>query len=127
TAVAMARQAALLLLSVHGSEIPNYPVNHDFYRQALELDLHSKQQFTEVVMSAMGGISKMRFSQIKNLLRLSDEALEVADRHGLEEGLLRYVLLLPVEAHAEMVQQIVQLKLTGRQVRESCEQRDAVE
>ncbi len=127
TAIAMARQAALLLLSVHGLEIPNYPVNNDFYRQALDLDLHSKQQFTEAVMSAMGGIGKMRFSQIKNLLRLSDEALEVADRHGLEEGLLRYVLLLPVEAHAEMVQQIVQLKLTGRQVREICEQCDPVE
>ncbi len=44
TAIAMARQAALLLLSVHGYEIPDYPVDNDFYRQALELDLRGKRE-----------------------------------------------------------------------------------
>ncbi|MBK8034575.1 MAG: hypothetical protein IPK17_34745 [Chloroflexi bacterium] len=34
TAVALARQAALLLLTVHGYEIPAYAVGNDFYRQA---------------------------------------------------------------------------------------------
>jgi len=37
TAIAMARQAALLLLSVHGYEMPDYAVENDFYRQALVL------------------------------------------------------------------------------------------
>lgn len=41
TAVALARQAALLLLTVHGDEIPAYAVENDFYRQALELDLRA--------------------------------------------------------------------------------------
>ncbi|MHB8752831.1 MAG: ParB/RepB/Spo0J family partition protein [Aggregatilineales bacterium] len=123
TAIAMARQAALLLLSVHGFEIPDYPVDNGFYRQALSIDLHNKREFTETVLSAMGGIGKMRFSQLKKLLRLSDEALELADRHGLEEGVLRYVLSLPAETHVEMVQQIIQFNLTTRQVKEIVEQK----
>ena len=92
TAVALARQAALLLLTVHGYEIPAYAVSNDFYRQALELDLRSKREYTEAILSAMGGIEKAQFSRIKALLRLSDEALELADRHGIEEYRLRYVV-----------------------------------
>ena len=38
SAIAMARQAALLILTVHGHELPGYAVNNDFYRQALDLD-----------------------------------------------------------------------------------------
>ena len=37
TAIAMARQSALLVLAVNGHEIPNQAVTQDFYRQALEL------------------------------------------------------------------------------------------
>ena len=44
----MARQAALLLLTVHGYEIPIHAVNNDFYRQALELDLRGKREYTDV-------------------------------------------------------------------------------
>jgi hypothetical protein len=123
TAIALARQVALLLLTVHGYEIPNHPVTNDFYRQALELDLLNKRQYTGQILTALGGISKMRLSQLKNLLRLSDEAFELADRHGVEEGLLRHVLILPAEIHAEMLQQIIQFRLTTRQVKEVCEQR----
>jgi hypothetical protein len=57
-AIALARQAALLLLSVHGYTIPEGPVTSDFYRQALELDLRSKREFTADILSAMGGISR---------------------------------------------------------------------
>lgn len=56
TAVALARQAALLLLTVHGYEIPAYAVTNEFYRQALELDLRSKREYTDAILSAMGGI-----------------------------------------------------------------------
>lgn len=51
----MARQAALLLLTVHGYEIPAYAVNNDFYRQALELDL---RDHSSDVLTAMGGTAE---------------------------------------------------------------------
>ena len=85
TAVALARQAALLLLTVHGYEIPAYAVGNDFYRHALELDLRAKREYTDAILSAMGGIKRSQFSHIKSLLKLSDEALELADRHDIEE------------------------------------------
>lgn len=114
SAVAMARQAALLLLTVNGYEIPNYPVSNDFYRQALELRI--PREYSEAIYSAMGGMKRGYFSYYKSLLKLSDEALELADRHNLDEGVLRHVLKLPAEDHAEMIQQIIRLNLTGRQV-----------
>jgi hypothetical protein len=121
TAIAMARQAALLLLTVHGYEIPNHAVSNDFYRQALDLSLRGKREFTETILSAMGGINRARFSQYKGLLQLADDALELADRYGIDEFRLRPVLQLPVEAQAEMIQQIVQFNLSGRQISEICE------
>ena len=121
SAIAMARQAALLLLTVHGYEIPSAAVPNDFYRQALELDLRGKREYTEVVLSAMGGIKKGYFSEFKALLRLSDEALELADRHNIEQYKLRHVLALPDEYHAEIVRQIIDFNLTSKQVKELCE------
>ncbi len=121
SAVAMARQAALLLLTVHGYEIPDGAVTNDFYRQALDLDLRGKREYTEAILSAMGGMKKAYFSELKALLRLSDEALELSDRHGVEQYKLRYVLPLPVEYHAEIVRQIVDLGLSSKQVKELCE------
>jgi hypothetical protein len=121
SAIAMARQAALLLLTVHGNEIPSYAVSNDFYRQALDLDLRGKREHTEAVLSAMGGIKKTQFSLIKSLLRLSDEALELADRHSIEEYKLRYVVAVPQEYHVEIVRQIIDFNLTSKQVKELCE------
>ncbi len=120
-AVAMARQAALLLLTIHGYEIPDYPVSFDFYRQALELDMRGKREYTETILAAMGGIDKTRFRHYKSLLALSDDALELADRYGIDEYRLRPVLHLPTEVQAEMVQQIIRFNLTGRQIAEMCE------
>jgi putative transposase len=68
----------------------------------------------------MGGIDKWRFRQFKSLLQLPDEALELADRHNVDEFRLRFVLHLPQESQAEMAQQIIRFKLTGRQVQEMC-------
>jgi hypothetical protein len=121
TAVAMARQAALLLLTVHGYQIPTGAVGNDFYRQALDLDLRGKREYTEAILSAMGGITRSYFSYIKNLLRLSDEASELADRHNIEEFKLRYILNLAPEFHAEVVRQIVDFNLSSKQVKELCE------
>ncbi len=121
SAIAMARQAALLLLTIHGYEIPSQAVSNDFYRQALELDLRGKREYTEAILSAMGGIDKRRFHQYKNLLHLSDEAMELADRHDIEEKKLRYVVALSPEFHDEIVRQIIDLNLTGKQVKEICE------
>lgn len=121
TAIAMARQAALLLLTVHGYEIPAYAVGNDFYRQVLNLDLRSKREYTDAILSAMGGVNKARLSQYKALLYLSDEAMELADRHGIDERKLRHVIALAPEHHAEVVRQIIDLNLSAKQVKELCE------
>ena len=120
SAIAMARQAALLLLTVHGHQIPDIAVSNDFYRQALDLDLRGKREYTEAILTAMGGIKKAHFSEIKSLLKLSDEALELADRHTLEEKKLRYVVMLPQEFHTEIIRQIIDFNLTSKQVKELC-------
>jgi hypothetical protein len=117
----MARQAALLLLTVHGYEIPAGAVTNDFYRQALDLDLRSRREHTDNVLASMGGIGKMHFSRLKALLRLADEALELADRHNIEEKRLRHVLNVPTEYHAEIMRQIIDFNLTSREVQELCE------
>lgn len=114
SAIAMARQAALLLLTVNGYEIPNYAVTNDFYRQALELRI--PRGTAPDIYAAMGGIDKVYFSYIKKLLCLCDEAIELADRHNLDEGVLRMVTGLPPEDQVEMIQQIIQFGLSGKQV-----------
>jgi hypothetical protein len=121
TAVALARQAALLLLTVYGYEIPAYAVSNDFYRQALDLDLRARREYTDMILSAMGGIKRAQFSLIKSLLRLSDEALELADRYDIEEKKLRYVANIATEYHAEVIRQIIDFNLTSKQVKELCE------
>jgi hypothetical protein len=120
SAIALARQAALLLLTIHGYQIPDTAVPNDFYRQALELDLRGKREYTEAVLSAMGGIKRGQFSYIKGLLRLSDEALELADRHAIEEGRLRYVTNVAPEYHTEIVRQIIDFNLSSKQIKELC-------
>jgi hypothetical protein len=121
TAIALARQAALLLLTVHGYEIPSHAVGNDFYRQALDLDLRGKREYTDAILSAMGGIDKARLSRTKALLQLSDEALELADRYDIDEKKLRYVLPLAQEYHVEIVRQIIDFNLSAKQVKELCE------
>lgn len=119
--IAMARQAALLVLAVHGIVPPvDGPVSNDFYRLALEFTLRDRREHSTDILAAMGGISRAYFSRIKGLLGLSDEALELADRHNLDEGRLRYVLELPLDQHYEMVRQIVDFNLTMKQIREMC-------
>ncbi|MFW5709712.1 MAG: hypothetical protein ACOCX5_05780 [Chloroflexota bacterium] len=114
SAIAMARQAALLLLTVNGFDIPEYAVDNDFYRQALELRIPRGE--ASEIYSAMGGIDKVYFSYIKRLLCLCDEEMELADRHNLDEGVLRSVTSLSPEDQVEMIQQIIQFGLSGKQV-----------
>jgi hypothetical protein len=121
SAIAMARQTALLLLTVHGYEIPAYAVGNDFYRQALTLDLRGKREYTDTILTAMGGIEKAHFSRLKNLLRLSDEALELADRHSIEEYRLRSVVSVSSEYHAEIVRQVIDFNLNAKQIAELCQ------
>jgi len=121
-AIGMARQAALLLLAVHDIHPPMGPTSHDFYRQALDLDLRGKREFTTEILSAMGGMGRMHFSRFKALLKLSDEALELADQHNLDERVLRVILTLPGEHQPEMIQQIVERNLTAKQAEEICNQ-----
>ncbi len=114
SAIAMARQAALLLLAVNGYDIPDYAVTNDFYRQTLELRIPRGE--AEQIYAAMGGIDKVYFSYIKNLLRLSDDALELADRHNIQERRLRPLLDLDADFHFELVRQIIDFNLTAKQV-----------
>jgi hypothetical protein len=120
-AIAMMRQVALLLLTVHGYEMPSDAVGMDFYRQALNLDLRGKRDHTEAVLSALGGISKGEMAHYKALLNLCDEAVEVADRNNLEEGKLRHIINLAPNDQMEMIQQIVELNLTAKQIRDIIE------
>lgn len=121
SAIAMARQAALLLLAVHGYDMPDTAVTNDFYRQALELDLRGRREYTEAILSAMGGMNKSQFSRCKSLLSLSDEALELADRHNIDEYKLRHVVSVPPEYHTEIMRQIIDFNLTSKQVKDLCE------
>ena len=120
-AVAMARQIALLLLYVHGVNMPSGPVKMDFYRQALDLDLRGKREYTEAVYSSLGGMSKQRFHQYKSLLHLSDEAIEIADRNNIDDGRLRYIIDLNSNDQVELLQQIVSLELNIKQIKDIIE------
>ncbi|MCA9891425.1 MAG: ParB N-terminal domain-containing protein [Anaerolineae bacterium] len=114
SAIAMARQASLLLLTVNGYEIPAYAVTNDFYRQALELRI--PRGAAQEIYAAMGGVDRAYFSYLKNLLKLSDEAMELADRHNLEERRLRPLTEVDADYHHELVRQIIDFGLTGKQV-----------
>ncbi len=125
-AIAMSRQAALLIMAAHGIEPQSDgPVSNDFYRQALELDLRSKREYVPEILSAMGGINRSRFSHFKSLLTLSDEAIELADRHAVDEYKLRLVTSIQPKHQAEMVRQIIEYRLTNKQIRELLEDGDA--
>jgi ParB-like chromosome segregation protein Spo0J len=121
-AIALARQAALLVLAVHDIHPPDGPVTNDFYRQALDLNLRGKREFTSDILAAMGGMSRAYFSRIKALISLCDEAIELADRYNLDEGRLRYVVEFPLELQEEVVRQIVDFDLTRKQIQELSEQ-----
>ena len=121
SAIAMARQAALLLLYVHGYDMPDGPVPVDFYRQVLDLTLRGKREYTAEIFSAMGGINRKQFSRYKALLRLSDEAFELADRHNIDEYILRQILDIPSEDHAEIIRHVINFGLTAKQVKEMCQ------
>lgn len=121
SAIAMARQAALLILMAHGHQIPEGPVPADFYRQALDLTLRGKREYTAEILSAMGGITRKQLSRFKGLLRLCDEALEIADRNNIDEARLRYVCQLAPEDQVELIRQIIQFDLSRKQVHELIE------
>ncbi len=105
SAIAMACQTALLLLYIHGYQIPDGPVPHDFYRQVLSLTLRDKREHAVEILSSMGGIDRRQFSRFKALLQLCDEAIELSDRHLLDEGRLRYITQLQPEDQIEVIHQ----------------------
>jgi hypothetical protein len=121
-AIAMARQVALLLLAVHGYDIPLQPVSMDFYRQALDLDLRGKREHTADVLAALGGMSKQQLTcYYKSLLKLCDEATELADRYNIEEKKLRIIIHLPDDDQVEILQQAIKLNLTTKQIKDLIE------
>ena len=92
TAIAMARQAALLLLTVHGYEIPAYAVENDFYRQALDLDLRGKREYTDAILSAMGGIKQRNSATSRTCCVFQMKPLNLQIAHAIEEVQATYVV-----------------------------------
>jgi hypothetical protein len=123
-AIGMARQSALLVMAVHDIHPPQGAISHDFYRQALDLDLRSKREYTSDILTALGGIGRKRLSQYKLLLGLSDEAIELADQYSIDEKRLREVLRLTPELQAEALRQIIQHNLDANQIRRMIEESD---
>jgi ParB-like chromosome segregation protein Spo0J len=118
-AIAMARQAALLVLTTRDIHPPIGVVPLEYYRQAL--DKQVGRGSLGQVLTAMGGISNKHFRRYLNLLALPDDAIELADRHNIPERVLRHVLDLEPEHQFELVRQIVDYGLSARQVREIVE------
>jgi hypothetical protein len=107
--------------------MPVGPVGVDFYRQVLDLTLRGKREYTAAILSAMGGINRKQFSRYKALLRLSDEAFELADRHNIDEYVLRQILDMPSEDHVEIVRHVINFGLTAKQVKEMCHPTKAIQ
>jgi len=116
SALALARQAATLLLDLHGIR-PDYsgPIPNDWYRQAL--DYRVPRGEGEALRAALGGIERAQFSRIQALLRLPDPVWELADRFRLEEKRLRPVLKVPdATLQVKLVRMIVEQNLTAERV-----------
>jgi ParB-like chromosome segregation protein Spo0J len=116
SAMALARQAATLLLDLHGIR-PDYsgPIPNDWYRQALNYRVPRGEG--EALRAALGGIERAQFSRIQALLRLPDPVWEMADRFRLEEKRLRPVLKVPDETlQVKLVRMIVEQNLTAERV-----------
>lgn len=116
SAMALARQAATLLLDLHGIR-PDYsaPIPNDWYRQALNFRVPRGEG--EALRAALGGIERAQFSRIQALLRLPDPVWEMADRFRLEEKRLRPVLKVPDETlQVKLVRMIVEQNLTAERV-----------
>lgn len=119
-AIATARQIAILLLNVYGIEPPMGPVPNDWYRQALDLDLRGKREYTAEILSSMGGMHRRDFSRYKALLQLSDAAMEMADRYQMEERKLRPLVDMPPDAQTEILQQALGRNWDSRQIEAAC-------
>lgn len=115
-AMAMARQIALLLLAVHGVDAPMGPVPNEWYRQAVDLDLRAKREYTTEIMTALGGIHRRDFSRYKALLNLCDEAMELADRYQLEERKLRPLVEMPSDGQMEILRPAIEHGWDARQI-----------
>lgn len=119
-AIATARQIAILLLSIHDVEPPMGPVPNDWYRQALEVDLRGKRDYTSDILSAMGGINKVALSKYKALLNLCDDVMEIADRYNVDEFRLRPIASLPPNGQVEILRAALDGNWDGRQIEAAC-------
>jgi len=116
SAMAMARQAATLLLDLHDIRADQGgPVPNDWYRQALNYRVPRGEG--AALRAALGGVERAQFSRILGLLRLPDAVWELADRHRLEEKRLRPVLRVGDEAlQLQLVRLMVEKSLTADKV-----------
>jgi hypothetical protein len=122
SAMAMARQVARLVLFMHGL-VPlssTHSAPNDWYREALKLRVMRGEG--EHLRAALGGMQRAQFSRFMALLRLPDEAWELADRYRLEEKRLRYVLKVPDKTmQVELVRAIIEKDLSAERVQQLVE------
>ena len=108
SAIAMARQAALLMLAAFGYEIPKTAVETISIGRPLNLTLHSKREYSEAILTAMGGIGKDALQpgyEAFCTYQTKRWSLQIATI--LMKMKLRYVTALPTDAQAEIVRQII--------------------
>ncbi|MEL6403349.1 MAG: ParB N-terminal domain-containing protein [Chloroflexota bacterium] len=104
-AVATACQLAILLFEANEHTIPEGLISYDFYRKAFNLDLrsHHAQQYKKRIYSAMGGIKRARFSQIKSLLKLTPSALQYGNEQNTPSTILEKLCQLNDEEQKTIV------------------------
>jgi hypothetical protein len=108
-AVEVSRQILKLILFAHGIFAPEGSVPYEWYRQGLDMDLKGGHIPAKDIYDALGFNDRFVFSRYKNLYRLCDEALNLADRYDVSEGRLRPLLKLSPQDQVEMLQQFAGL------------------
>ena len=119
SAIAMARQAALLLLHVHGYEMPNGPVKIAFYRQAIDLTLRTTRGNIQAKLFGNGrhyNASSSADTKTSEIIRRSYRT-----RRSTQSWTNTHCdksCDMPTERHTEIVQHIIQFWFDRKQVRD---------
>lgn len=132
SAVAIARQAAMLLWVAKGNSKPDV-FDLAFYEQFIKADL-TLRDVKEEVLKSMGDMNRSSFSRHLNLLYLAPEAAELAHDFNVSERQLRPLARLcrdtkfeiskqitPADQY-ELIVQIIEHGLSGAEVAAICDE-----
>jgi hypothetical protein len=107
--------AALILSELNIAPSEEFSDEFDYFRKVN--DQRMPAGLWERVMPIMQ-LTRPRMVQLLNILRLSNDQLELADRYRLPERVLREVLLAPRDQWNAMVRMSIQSQLTSDEVAE---------